>query len=144
MLTKQIQTETAYYQPNPNAKIPFPYVASLSDPRFPQNTIQADGYTIPAANGWGLRIVDSSIINIYGAGLYSFFNNYSTSCSDQGNGEICQNRIFSLEGDSKAITVYNENTVGTHYMITVDGEDVAYYEDNLDGFVDTIALFRSE
>jgi hypothetical protein len=29
-------------------------------------------------------------------------------------------------------------------MITVDGVDVAYYEDNLDGFVDTIALFRSE
>ena len=26
----------------------------------------------------------------------------------------------------------------------VDGEDVAYYLDNLDGFVDTIALFRSD
>ena len=38
--------------------------------------------------------------------------------------------------------MYNENTVGTHYMITVDGKDVAYYNDNLDGFVDTIALFR--
>lgn len=32
--------------------------------------------------------------------------------------------------------------VGTHYMITVDGKNVAYYGDNLDGFVDTIALFR--
>lgn len=38
--------------------------------------------------------------------------------------------------------MYNLNTVGTHYMITVDGEDVAFYADNLDGFVDTIALFR--
>ena len=47
-----------------------------------------------------------------------------------------------MEGDSSAINVYNENTVGTHYMITVDGVDVAYYGDNLDGFVDTIALFR--
>jgi glucan 1,3-beta-glucosidase len=86
--------------------------------------------------------VDSGSISIYGAGLYSFFNNYSTDCSAQGNGEVCQNRIFSLEGDSSSITVYNENTVGTHYMITIDGRDVAYYADNLDGFVDTIALFR--
>lgn len=140
----QIQTETAYYQPNPPAPLPFPYVASLHDPKFPKDkTVQDGNLTIPASDGWGLRIVDSTSISIYGAGLYSFFNNYSTTCSNQGNGEVCQNRIFSLEGDSKAITVYNENTVGTHYMITVDGKDVAYYGDNLDGFVDTIALFRN-
>jgi glucan 1,3-beta-glucosidase len=104
--------------------------------------VQDGNYTIPAADGWGLRIVDSDSISIYGAGLYSFFNNYSTDCSAQGNGEVCQNRIFSLEGESSSITVYNENTVGTHYMITVDGRDVASYADNLNGFVDTIALFR--
>lgn len=138
----QIQTETAYYQPNPPAPLPFPYVASLHDPKFPQKTVQDGNYTIPAADGWGLRIVDSNNILVYGAGLYSFFNNYSTTCSAQGNGEVCQNRIFSVEGDSSGINVYNENTVGTHYMITVDGVDVAYYADNLDGFVDTIALFR--
>ena len=62
----QIQTETAYYQPNPSAPLPFPYVASYSDPKFPQKTVQADNYTIPAADGWGLRIVDSSRISIYG------------------------------------------------------------------------------
>ena len=38
--------------------------------------------------------------------------------------------------------MYNENTVGTHYMVNVDGVDVAYYADNLDGFIDTVALFR--
>ena len=96
---------------------------------------------------------------MYGAGLYSFFNNYSTTCSDQGNGEVCQNRIVSIEGTSSAITIYNENTgkwsfgppdiatltyviVGVHYMITLSGKDVATYSDNLDGFVDTIALYR--
>lgn len=86
--------------------------------------------------------MDSDSISIYGAGLYSFFDNYSTSCSDQGNGEICQNRNFALEGDNSGISVYNLNTVGTHYMITIDGRDVARFDDNLDGFVDTIALFR--
>lgn len=140
----QIQTETAYYQPNPSAPLPFPYNAALSDPIFVQNATVTDGnITIPASDGWGLRIVDSSDILIYGAGLYSFFDNYSTSCSDQGNGEKCQNRIFSLEQSAgKGVSVYNLNTVGTHYQITVDGKDVAYYGDNLDGFVDTVALFR--
>lgn len=150
-----IQIETPYYQPNPNATIPFPYVASLSDPVFNTTT----NSTTPSADAWGLRIVDSQNILVYGAGLYSFFDNYNTSkskilrvtnvcadaseaCSDQGNGEVCQNRIFSIE-DSSDINVYCLNTVGTTHMITRDGVDLATYSDNLDGFVDTIALFRS-
>ncbi|WPH02951.1 Hypothetical protein R9X50_00582300 [Acrodontium crateriforme] len=133
----QIQIETAYYQPNPTAPIPWPYVASLYDPTFPE--AQTNG--IPN-DGWGLRILQSQDVIIYGAGLYSFFNNYSTTCSNQGNGEVCQNRIFEVQSPSRA-TVYNLNTVGTHEMITVDGKDVAFYNDNLDGFVDTIAWFHT-
>ncbi|KAK1759848.1 hypothetical protein QBC47DRAFT_292345 [Echria macrotheca] len=123
----QIQTETAYYQRNPDATIPFAAVPQYSDPVFSAGD-----------SGWGLRVVDSKDIIVYGAGLYSFFNNYSTSCSDQGNGSTCQKRIFSVEGDSK-ISVYNLNTVGTTRMFTVDGVDKASYADNNDGFVQTIA-----
>ncbi|KAK4962866.1 hypothetical protein LTR10_000493 [Elasticomyces elasticus] len=137
----QIQTETAYYQPNPAAPLPFPYVASLNDPVFPTSTITDGNLTIPAAEGWGLRIVGSTDIGIYGAGLYSFFNNYSTACSNQGAGETCQNHIFE-DSDSSSITVYNLNTVGTHYQVNLDGNDIAYFGDNLNGFVDTIALFK--
>ncbi|KXT07061.1 hypothetical protein AC579_5873 [Pseudocercospora musae] len=140
----QIQTETAYYQPNPNARIPFPVVPSLSDPSFPTTTVKDGSLTIPAADGWGLRIVNSQDILVYGAGLYSFFNNYSTACSAQGNQSACQNRILSVEGTNSRVSVYNLNTVGTHWPITVDGKDVAYYNDNQDGFVQTIALFRSK
>lgn len=53
----QIQTETAYYQPNPDATIPFPTVASLHDPVLPRGQ-----------DGWGLRVVDSKDIFVYGAG----------------------------------------------------------------------------
>lgn len=74
----KIQTETAYYQPNPHAPLPFPHNEQLSDPKFPYRNVLDNGSKIPAANGWGLRIVDSSNLSIYGAGLYSFFNNYST------------------------------------------------------------------
>jgi len=140
----QIQTETAYYQPNPSAPLPFTPNAALSDPIFTQNSTVTDGsLVIPASDGWGLRILDSSNVLIYGAGLYSFFDNYSTSCSDQGNGETCQSRIFSIEKSAgRGNSVYNLNTVGTHWQITVDGKDVAYYADNLNGFIDTVALFR--
>lgn len=126
----QIQTETAYYQPNPDAAIPFPSIAAFHDPVI-----------APGASGWGLRVVDSSSLLVYGVGLYSFFSNNNVTCSNQGNGEACQARIFSVE--NSGVSVYNLNTVGTTNMITVDGVDVASYADNLDGFVDSIALFRS-
>lgn len=64
-----------YYQPNPNATIPFPPVASLNDPDFAVSCRNISGNS---ADGWGLRTVNSQSILIYGAGLYSFFNNYST------------------------------------------------------------------
>lgn len=106
----QIQTETPYYQPNPSAPTPWTYNATYSDPKFAKATITANGYTIPNADAWGLRIVSSDNILIYGAGFYSFFNNYSTTCSAQGNGEICQSQIFQLQGSNSNINVYNENT----------------------------------
>ncbi|KAH0372502.1 glycoside hydrolase family 55 protein, partial [Aureobasidium melanogenum] len=95
-----IQTETPYYQPNPPASEPFPYVASLNDPYFaPVATavnLTASNTSIPTEDAWGLRIVNSNDILIYGAGHYSFFDNYSTNCSDQGNGEITPNTSNSL------------------------------------------------
>jgi hypothetical protein len=65
----EIQTETPYYQPNPNTTIPFPAVQSLNDPPS-------------AASALGLRILNSNNLLVYGAGLYSFFSNYYVHCSD--------------------------------------------------------------
>ncbi|RAL58925.1 hypothetical protein DID88_009216 [Monilinia fructigena] len=137
----QIQTETAYYQPNPNAIYPFPALAKWNDPDFV--TTCGNSTEGNCAEGWGLRIMDSECVFVYGAGMYSFFSNYNTSCSAQGNGEACQARIFSLEGNNNNIGVYNLNTVGDTSLITIDGRDIANYTDNVAGFVDHIALFRS-
>lgn len=68
----QIQTETAYYQPNPDAQTPFTPFNGINDPTFTRSSSSNN------ANGWGLRIVNGSNILTYGAGLYSFFDNYST------------------------------------------------------------------
>jgi hypothetical protein len=128
----QIQTETAYYQPNPDANLPFTALEAYHDP------VLAEG-----ESGWGLRVVDSTGLVVYGAGLYSFFDNYDVNCSQVGQGATCQKRTFSVEGSSE-VRVYNLNTVGTNKMVTVDGVDVANYEDNIDGFVHSIALFGVE
>jgi glucan 1,3-beta-glucosidase len=136
----QIQTETAYYQPNPDALIPFPEDKALSDPVFER----ASNASVNAASGWGLRILRSSNILGYGVGLYSFFDNYSTNCSAIGAGARCQTRMLSIEGDrlSHDIDLYNVNTVGSTQMITRDGVDIASNVDNNSTFVDTINVFR--
>ena len=149
----QIQTETAYYQPNPNANIPFPHNAALSDPIFvssPDYLIlqneTANSSSVPAntASGYGLRILSSNNILGYGVGLYSFFDNYSTNCSAITSGAVCQKRILSIEGERNSydINLYNLNTVGATSQITRDGMDLASNVDNNSTFVDTINVFR--
>lgn len=127
-----IQTETAYYQPNPGATVPFPTNPLYSDPIY-----------VAGQSGWGLHVEQSHNVTIYGQGLYSFFDNNNVTCSNQGNGEACQSKIFSVDTYSAAsIAVYGYSTVGTTNMITLGGVDIAPYSANADGFVDTIAIFR--
>ena len=140
-----IQTESAYYQPNPPAPAPFTPLASWHDPTFSSSR---NGAT--SNSGWGLYIGgQSKNVFVYGAGLYSFFNNYNVHCSDRGNGETCQSRIFLHEGTG-TVSVYGLTTVGTTNMATRElqrgaalaVQDVARYSDNLAGFTDSIALYR--
>lgn len=65
----EIQTETPYYQPNPNTAIPFPAVTTYHDPPVSSSAL-------------GLLISYSDNLLVYGAGLYSFFSNYNVHCSD--------------------------------------------------------------
>jgi len=151
------------HRPNPDAGIPFPTDSSLNDPVFVSNSSDAPAIanvTDNVSNAWGLRILKSQGIFVYGAGLYSFFDDYSTStltsiaepsfllievvdCSATGNGEVCQRHIFSVE-DCSDVSMYNLNTVGTTYQITLDGKDEAFYSPNVAGFIDNVALFRDD
>jgi glucan 1,3-beta-glucosidase len=67
------QETCRYYQPNPNALVPFTPNPSIHDPDFASS---CNGSTGNCAVGWGLRVVDSQDLSVYGAGLYSFFDNY--------------------------------------------------------------------
>jgi glucan 1,3-beta-glucosidase len=60
-----------------------------------------------------------------------------------GNGGACQTRIFSIEGTSTNVDVYNLNTVGATQMVTKDGKSVATFSDNVNVYPDTIAYYKS-
>lgn len=90
-----------------------------------------------------MRVVSSSDVLIYGAGLYSFFNNYGLGCSNQGDGEYCQANNFDFEGSNSDVTVYNLNTVGVHWAYSVNGQYVGLYSDGADGFSQNAAWYRT-
>lgn len=146
----EIQTETAYYQPNPPATLPFPALQAWNDPTFPEICYGTQGnYTGPnttysnVCDGFGLRILDESEnVLVYGAGLYSFFVNNNVTCAGGGTSPDCQDSIFSVEGGSSA-SVYCLNTVGVQNMVTVNNQSIADALDNVAGFTNTIALFRT-
>jgi glucan 1,3-beta-glucosidase len=58
-----------YYQPNSAAPAPFTVVPTLNDPDFATSCADKTGN---CASAWGLRILNSDNILVYGAGLYSF------------------------------------------------------------------------
>lgn len=130
-----IQTETPYYMPNPDAKSqPYGRSDAFSDPNY------ATACPAGICNAYGLRVLNSKNVLIYGGGLYSFFKNYDLTCSsDQApNGRRdCQNRIFSIEGDS-SVQAFALSQVGALQMLTIDGQDKASWSDNLSVYSNTI------
>ncbi|KAI0129504.1 pectate lyase superfamily protein-domain-containing protein [Xylariales sp. AK1849] len=140
IFASELQTETPYYQPTPNAVTPFPVNTSLRDPDF---STSCSGVSGNCAAAWGLRIVDSNNIFIYGAGHYSFFSSYDTTCSTVDAGETCQARIVSLEGSISNVNIYNLNTIGSLSMINRDGTSLASWSDNVNTFASNIAVFKS-
>jgi hypothetical protein len=106
-----IQTETPYMQPNPQAPAPFtPSNIFPDDPDFGD----CAGDINTCAEAWGLRVVSSSDIVIGGAGLYSWFNDYTQACL---NTQDCQKRILSIEA-SGHLWIFNLITIGTTEMVT--------------------------
>ncbi|KAB8213115.1 pectin lyase fold/virulence factor [Aspergillus novoparasiticus] len=131
-----IQTEArSYWQPtNDTSPGPFPPNATMQDPSF-------SNCTSGVCSALGLRVRGGQTLAIYGAGLYSFFNQYSTSCSEPNNTDKCQGAIFSIEDVGGNLVIYSLNTVGASDMVVRDGHRLASYSDNLATFASTIAYF---
>lgn len=129
-----IQSETPYMQSNPHALHGgFTPNAKYSDPDFRTCTTDA------CRKAWGLRVVASSDVLVYGAGLYSFFDNYKQDCLAT---ESCQENMVSVEC-SHAVTLWGLSTKASTNMVTVDsGVGAVPQKDNRNGFCSTIALFE--
>jgi glucan 1,3-beta-glucosidase len=127
------QTETPYYQANPNALTPFTPNSKYSDPTF--STCTSDS----CRKAWGLRVVNSSNVLLYGAGLYSFFENYSQTCLTT---ESCQRNMVSVE-NSHSTWLYGLSTKASTNMVTWNGRPIVLQADNRDNFCSTVALFEA-
>ncbi|RDW83246.1 glycoside hydrolase family 55 protein [Coleophoma crateriformis] len=126
-----IQTETPYYQSNPGATTPFTVNAAYNDPDFSKCTGTG------CDKAWGLRIVGSKDVFVYGAGLYSFFDNYDQTCLET---ESCQENIMSIE-NSGSVYMFGLSTKASVNMLTVDGKSAALDSDNRNNFCATLAFF---
>ena len=132
-----IQTETPYYQSNPTALTPFKpqtqeTFSSAADPDF--STCSNDS----CRKSWGLRVLNSSDLYIYGAGLYSFFDNYAQSCLTS---ESCQENM--VEVDCSDVKIYGLSTKASSNMVTsVDGKGLVPQSENESTFCSTVGLFR--
>ena len=119
-------------QANPNALQPFPPRDSWSDPGF-QNCFQTTCYKT-----FGFRIFNSTYIFLYGAGLYSFFDNYDSGCLLTSN---CQQNMISVE-QSEGIYLYAVNTKAAANMVEVDLVELVPNSPNENSFCDTLAIFE--
>ncbi|CAI7608218.1 unnamed protein product [Penicillium glandicola] len=127
-----IQSETPYYQSNPTALVPFTPQDSWNDPDFSYCT------TASCRKSWGLRVLSSSDVFIYGAGLYSFFENYAQTCL---NSEDCQENMVEI--DCSDIKLYGLSTKASVNMVTSSaGKALVLEKPNKSNYCSTIALFE--
>ena len=130
----QAQTESAYFQSNPAAPVPFASLAAWADPVFDQCATKEE----TCAKGWGIDIINTTNLYVYNAGLYSFFQNWNTSCIGTGDNRYCQDSIFRIRGDAQKVYLWNLETVGVENMVEVNGNMRAKSRDNVGVFADGI------
>jgi hypothetical protein len=119
---------------------PFDPLTEWNDPTFsdcPSNQINE------CAKTWGLRIINSTNILIYGAGFYSFFESYTQDCIDTHN---CQLNMVSVDNDSHNVYVLALSTIATERILTYNygGSPLNYISeaDNRDTYCSTFAEYR--
>ncbi|RHZ61554.1 hypothetical protein CDV55_100232, partial [Aspergillus turcosus] len=108
-----MQTETPYYQPNPNALDPYEAGAAGFPSDSPFDHCADDLCT----GAWALRILDSSDIFIYAAGFYSFFQDNQLGCTAEGN---CQLALIETNFAS-SLSIYNIFTNGNIEIVMPRG-----------------------
>ncbi|KAF9002426.1 glucan 1,3-beta-glucosidase [Cyathus striatus] len=119
-----IQTETPYFQPNPVSPAPFLINSAFNDPTPYSGN--------PSA--WALWVKNSQNILIFGAGLYSFFQDYAQTCLTSNN---CQAQIANIDSTS-SVNIYSLSTVATTNQLSVNSNGIINQSKNVNGFASTV------
>ncbi|OBZ70776.1 Glucan 1,3-beta-glucosidase [Grifola frondosa] len=120
-----IQTETPYFQPNPVPPAPFIPNSNFKDP------------TLGPGAAWALSVSNSQNILVFGAGLYSFFQDYQQACLDTFS---CQSQIVNIDSAS-TIGIYSLSTVATTSQLSVNAQGIINNADNRNGFAQTVTAW---
>ncbi|KUJ14026.1 pectin lyase-like protein [Mollisia scopiformis] len=128
-----MQTETPYYQPNPNSLSPYTIGQFPSDPTF-ENC--ADD---TCRGAWALRVIESSNVFIYSAGFYSFFQNNQLGCAPE---EDCQLALIDTNFVS-GLWIYNIFTKGNIQIVSPQGglPPLMFNSTTSDGYTSEIAAW---
>lgn len=119
-------------QDNPNALDPFLPTTNYSDPFFNECTGAACFKT------YGLIVSNSNNVFVYGAGLYSFFDNYDQGCLITEN---CQQFMIQLDNSSE-VYLYNAYTKASANVIAIDGVAVVSSQGLMSSFCQGVVYFE--
>ena len=119
LLPRPNNVSQPYYQPAPAAPSPFAIDTSLMDPNYPSQQ-----------SAWALMVQNSQNIIVFGAGLYSFFQNFGQACLDNAS---CQSQILSVDNES-TVWVYSLSTLGVTMQLSVLDTGVIPQSQNANGY----------
>lgn len=131
-----IQTETPYFQPQQ------PLVPLASDPEDPT-------YGREQTHAYALAAFNSTNLVVYGTGLYSFFNNWSTAdCGGSLAAPPCQQVLVRFDAMphhsvshaslDHGVRLHNVNTHGAATVILVNGVNISA-ANSVNGFCQTVS-----
>ncbi|KAJ3726381.1 exo-beta-1,3-glucanase [Lentinula guzmanii] len=122
------QTEIPYYQPSPESPSPFTSSTTYNDPT-----------TFDSGFAWAINVVSSTDIIFFGAGLYSFYDDYTQDCLDTMS---CQPQLLNIDSGS-SVTVYSLSTIGAVYQLSVENTGIINQSDNVNGYQSTVTVWSS-
>ncbi|KAI9166348.1 putative glucan endo-1,3-beta-glucosidase [Paramyrothecium foliicola] len=130
-----MQTETPYYQANPNALEPFVNGRLIDDPIFAECD---DGL---CSKAWALRILNSTDIFLYGLGFYSFFDNNTLGCAPK---ERCQQSLIETNFAGR-IFMHNIFAKGNVEIVSPQGglQPIFFNSTTRNGYTRNIAAWFS-
>ncbi|KAK1961267.1 pectin lyase-like protein, partial [Colletotrichum sublineola] len=136
LIMGHVQTETPYYQSDPDSLTPYRAGAWEGDPEF--NDCGDDKLCLKA---WALRVINSTDIFLYGLGFYSFFDDFELGCAPR---ERCQQSLIETARAGR-VWLYNIFTKGNAEIVSPQGnlQPLWFNDTTRNGYTSNVAAWLS-